>query len=131
MTKVVYIGTSDTRGFSAADFTLLGVEGETEDIVFTQGYPMEVSEEVADVLLDSNSVISRDFREYEDPPPRERGPRVEEKIIGEPPDEDEEDGGFDPTAVPQPPVHVEDAPNESADSGEGAKKPRKRAAQSS
>jgi hypothetical protein len=124
MTPVVYIGTSDERILTSADLASLGVDRK-EDLVFRQGEPVEVSEELADILLERHTAFAQEFREYEAPPPRKRAGRVAEKVTGKASDD------IDPTAVEQPPAHVENAPTDSAESGDAGTASKSKARRSS
>lgn len=76
MTPVMYIGFSDERILTSSDLTNLGVEEES-DLVFRRGERVEVSEELADILLGSNTILSREFRPWDDEVTLDNGPRVE------------------------------------------------------
>lgn len=120
---VVYVGGADTRILSVEDFAKYATEVD-EDITFQKGQPLEVSEEVADVLL-GDRMLQREFQEA-DPPQRPKRPKRAPREV----EEDEEDE-LDPTAVEQPPVHVENAPHESSASGKAEKASKGKAQRSS
>jgi uncharacterized membrane protein YgcG len=63
MKQVVYVGTSDFRELGAADFEKLGVDHD--DMVFPRGQAVEVSNALAEKLMES-PLVRRQFVEYDE-----------------------------------------------------------------
>ena len=61
---VAYVGTSDVRKLSKADFAKLGVE-DGKTVTFHRGQPQELDDELADVLVNSD-LLTGEFKEVEE-----------------------------------------------------------------
>jgi len=81
MTNVQYVGASDSRELSSADWKVLGVE-DASKIRFEKGTPYEVDANVAEVLL-GDGRLEGEFKEVSD--------AQLEKLLGSSDDEGEPD----------------------------------------
>lgn len=105
MKQIIYTGTSDFREFTKLDLERLGVEHK--EISFAKKQPVEVSNELADLLLNS-ILVEREFVLADDPIEEDE---EEDDQDHEDQEEDDEDQDLDLDSSEKKPANMENPPN--------------------